>query len=544
MEIKTFKKSNFVTHEEFWSHAYKDGNLKSFNLSLRKRFILKYINDLNLPKNCKILDMGCGSGEISIDLVSQGYTNILGLDISEKLLTLAKKKIKSAKNNSKDISFHLGNVEDIQLDCNSFDIVIASGLIEWIKWDRWACQEMQRVLKPNGHLIVTVPNKFRLTFLLNLKRIFYKIGNKIKTRILKRKVKFERHWYTYKSIQRLLKEIDFDVIEIHTHGFGPFWGFEKFTSLSYKIFNKLQLFADSSKKGFIKKSGSSIIVMAQKQSFESKSKKWEMITPTDFKTSFKNKYVKEFDSLEKWKQNHPNYLPHNYHSINTTQKSSKTYLVLAPHPDDELIGCGGTIIKMKSIGGRIGMVYLTRGNSTISLKNEPESIKNIVRLNEAKNICESIGIKDLVFLNEGSSTLKPTYSNISKVKDFINVLKPDGIFVPFVNDKHKDHIGTNIILSNAIKDCSLFVENLNIFSYEVWSFVPPNVYVSIDDVFKFKLNELIKYKTGMKVVDYLKFCEHLSIYHSIIADGKYGHKEAFFQCNGIEYINLINDSIF
>ena len=144
-----------------------------------------------------------------------------------------------------------------------------------------------------------------------------------------------------------------------------------------------------------------------------------------------------------------------------------------------------------------------------------------------------------MFLKEKSSQLKPTKLNVSKVIEFLNNYKPDTIFVPFINDKHLDHINTNIILSNALSKCLLNLKKLKIFSYEVWSFVPYNIYNKINDTIEKKTTELLKYKTGMKVVDYKRFCNNLSIYHSICIGNKIGNKEVFYYCDGDKYLDLV-----
>ena len=54
-------------------------------------------------------------------------------------------------------------------------------------------------------------------------------------------------------------------------------------------------------------------------------------------------------------------------------------MVIAPHPDDELIGCGGFLIKKKNEGSLVGIIYLTDGRSTSGWKNAPTEILNTPR---------------------------------------------------------------------------------------------------------------------------------------------------------------------
>ena len=83
------------------------------------------------------------------------------------------------------------------------------------------------------------------------------------------------------------------------------------------------------------------------------------------------------------------------------------------------------------------------------------------------------------------------------------------------------------------------LNEINIFSYEVWSLVPANVYYKIDKFSNQKSNELMKYKTAMQVVDYKRNCFERSLYHGISQNGFMSNMEAFYCINGETYLDLI-----
>lgn len=91
---------------------------------------------LNLIKNIpytNVLEIGCGSGELSKYL-----KNYSGIDISEKN------------------PFIIGDAQNLPLEDNSFDLILLLDLLEHTN-DKLVMKEVHRVLKPNGHAIITVP---------------------------------------------------------------------------------------------------------------------------------------------------------------------------------------------------------------------------------------------------------------------------------------------------------------------------------------------------------------------------------------------------
>jgi len=115
----------------------------------RRHMVYSLIEQLKLPHNAAILEVGCSAGPLLLQLQQAGYTNLAGIDISEKAITLGQKR------GLQSISI----MDGAKLDFSdaAFDLVIASDVLEHIADEAKAMQEWARVLKPGGSMIVFVP---------------------------------------------------------------------------------------------------------------------------------------------------------------------------------------------------------------------------------------------------------------------------------------------------------------------------------------------------------------------------------------------------
>jgi LmbE family N-acetylglucosaminyl deacetylase len=280
--------------------------------------------------------------------------------------------------------------------------------------------------------------------------------------------------------------------------------------------------------------------------FRRKRKKFSDITSRQIFTDI-DKNVKIFESEKKeffdrrdiWLKKNPAYSHLDLQQFNTQSYSNENVLVISPHPDDEIIGCGGTLIKIIEEGAKVSVLQLTDGSDSYALKESPEHIRKTIRLKEANVVATNLGFAELILFKEVDSHVKCTIDNVKKLSDILNRLHPKGIFVPFINDKHPDHIVSNEILSKSLESSALNLPEVNILSYEVWSFVVPNSFSIIDNQFDKKSDMLLEYRTGMKVFDYVHFCESLNSYHAYNILGKKGFAEVFLDIDAKRYVELI-----
>lgn len=145
-------------------------------------------------------------------------------------------------------------------------------------------------------------------------------------------------------------------------------------------------------------------------------------------------------------------------------------LILAPHQDDEIIGCGCFIQQMIKEGGIVKSVFFTDGSKS-SDEIEPETLKRI-RKAEAQEVAKTLGMEPPKFLNKEDGELDHRDTDAAgKVAEIIKSFQPDLIMVPYFLDGHKDHSAVSGILINAL-DLIKFKGKL--FAYRINS--PISVY--------------------------------------------------------------------
>jgi len=115
----------------------------------------------------------------------------------------------------------------------------------------------------------------------------------------------------------------------------------------------------------------------------------------------------------------------------------KNILVIAPHPDDETLGCGGTLLRHINEGDR---VYWLIG-TTIKEENGFSSDRVNSRKKEIKNVCEDYEFTSYRQLDFNTTELDQVPRNelIQEISKYVNEVQPHTIYIPYRNDIHSDH---------------------------------------------------------------------------------------------------------
>ena len=143
--------------QHYWNNrysGYSKVNQKELEGIQRERWKKQFERLLPANKNLKVLDIGTGPGFFTIILEELGYTNITGVDVSDKMLEVAKENIQKYGKKNSSIQLIQMNAQKLEFKPESFDIIVSRNLTWNLEKPQQAYSEWLRVLKPNGALFI------------------------------------------------------------------------------------------------------------------------------------------------------------------------------------------------------------------------------------------------------------------------------------------------------------------------------------------------------------------------------------------------------
>lgn len=176
-------------------------------------------------------------------------------------------------------------------------------------------------------------------------------------------------------------------------------------------------------------------------------------------------------------------------------KEQDRILVVAPHPDDESIGCGGLL---SIYGKQCDVLVITDGDS----KNGETDIADI-RESEFERAISLTGVRNHFFLRIPERKINLFKDRISEIK----FSEYNHIFVPNRYDEHKDHVAVYKIIKRLVNKKS------KLYEYEVWTPLRiPNIYVDISEVSENKINMIKAHESQVAELDYVGMIMGLNVY--------------------------------
>lgn len=212
-------------------------------------------------------------------------------------------------------------------------------------------------------------------------------------------------------------------------------------------------------------------------------------------------------------------------------------LVLAPHMDDEIFGCGGTLVRCARRGASVTVVYITDGRKGYDLRGKPhaseaeqerfEEALVSQRRDEAAAVGELLGFEAPVFLDCRDGAWSADPQTVRRFSDLLQRQRPTAVFLPFMTDPHRDHWVTNWLFMEAAARAGL-ASATECWGYEVWAPLQANSIVDITDVMADKEAAMRRYESQLRCSDFPRAFAGLNSYRSLFARRGQGYAEAFW----------------
>ena len=208
-------------------------------------------------------------------------------------------------------------------------------------------------------------------------------------------------------------------------------------------------------------------------------------------------------------------------------------LVIAPHPDDDVIGCGGTVRLHRRLGHTVTILYLSDGEKGIKNMNPIKTAE--LRRVEAVRSSGHLGVpeENLYHLHLRDGDIINQSGTNYDFRDILEKSNPDIIYLPSFCETHRDHYAANILLKNNL------VRSATIAAYEVWTPLIPNRLVNISSVIEDKRNALLEHASQLKELDYLDAALSLNRYRAAMFRKDPRYAEAFIYCTSGQYFELM-----
>lgn len=193
-------------------------------------------------------------------------------------------------------------------------------------------------------------------------------------------------------------------------------------------------------------------------------------------------------------------------------------LVIAPHPDDESIGCGGTVcLHTETRGDRVAVVFLTSGELGLERLARDQAWR--IREGEAEEAARVLGISSLAFLRQPDwymcDHIEAAAAALSPV---LERETPDLIYLPHAQEWHPDHRAALPIVRVALRHSQC--ADAKITTYEIWTPMAAHDHVEdITPVLRRKVRAICCHRSQVAQLRYDRAARGLAMYRGAVAGG-------------------------
>jgi ubiquinone/menaquinone biosynthesis C-methylase UbiE len=263
---------HFERTSSSWVDIYRRDDVLSHICQERRNIALAWVDELRLPPRSEVLEVGCGAGLTTVALARRGL-RVHAIDPVPTMIELTQWHAAEA-GLSGVVDAGLGDVHALPFDDDAFDLVVALGVLAWLHSPLKALQEMARVTRTGGTIIVTANNAARLNYLLDPWFNPHLASTRAAVKRILRRGKRRgprANVHSLKEVERLLSSAGLMKQTGQTIGHGPFTFMKRQVlpnRVGMEIHRRLQRRADRGNT-WIAARGSTYIVAARKEPWRS-----------------------------------------------------------------------------------------------------------------------------------------------------------------------------------------------------------------------------------------------------------------------------------
>lgn len=206
------------------------------------------------------------------------------------------------------------------------------------------------------------------------------------------------------------------------------------------------------------------------------------------------------------------------------EAAGKRILVIAPHMDDEVIGCGGLIQRSSQAGSEVTALFLTDGASRNLLPADGARMREDRKV-ESERAADILGIERCVYLDVPERRLAAAILDPAPLARVLAEVQPDTVLVPGKLEYHPDHRSAFDWLCRGI---AAWGSQPAVYCYEIWGSCRPDRVLPLDaPTWERKVKALSMYQTQLRALDYQHLMDTLNTARGRFTMPTAGRAEAF-----------------
>ena len=205
-------------------------------------------------------------------------------------------------------------------------------------------------------------------------------------------------------------------------------------------------------------------------------------------------------------------------------------LVLAPHPDDEVFGCGGAIMQHVAQNNDVSVIIITDGSAAANHPDEQSRLNYIKRRQqESQQAAQILGYNNPEFWGIADRSLAYNEELVQRIFNLIQEKQIAQVYAPSIMEVHPDHYALAKIAVEVVRRCG---KSVNLAMYEVGVPLHPNQLLDITSLIEGKQKAIASFTSQLDILDYSHQLQSLNGYRSYTLPADVKVAEAYYVIDG------------